>query len=165
MQNESFETYQTFAVDGVDYFRTDNGVLYSLDFIQQPFFDREDYSFADITFEAQLVIESNNRNPPLDPKVGMTVVALTRVFLGDRNKILFFSCDTADGRQLARFRKFKTWFALYVGDDYLKLDDQLAMPGTNKEFLFTLLISKHNPNAEAVIQAVFDLTAEIRSQK
>lgn len=109
--------------------------------------------------------ENNNPNPPLDPKVGMTVVTLAKVFLEDRNKILFFSCDTTDGRQSARFRKFTAWFSLCGGDNHMKFDDRISMLSAGKKFLFTLLVDKDNLDAQAVIQAVFDLMEDIRSQK
>jgi hypothetical protein len=166
MQNELSDTYIPYFIDDDYAFTTDDGRVYLVSFSEQPFYGEDDFLYAAQMFQVLLTLEYGKPVSGNDPKIGRSVVAIVRQFLADDiSRSLFFTCDTADGRQLARFRKFSTWFAQYSDGSYFKLDDKLTLPATGQEFVVTTLVNKQNPQALSIVQAVFDLTAEIRSQK
>ncbi len=166
MRNGLSDTYIPYFIDDDYTFTTDDGRVYSVSFSEQPFYGEDDFLYAAHIFQVLLSLEYGTQVSGNDPKIGRTVVAIVRQFLADDiSRSLFFTCDTADGRQLARFRKFSMWFAQYSDGSFFKLDDKLILRATGHEFIITTLVNKKNPHALSILKAVFDLTADIRSQK
>lgn len=89
-----FATYQVEQCekDGFFQFFTDNGVHYSVGFIDDDILlSKESY---------QLIIANiNNRKSPRDRKVRDTIVAIIDEFFNVNNSTLLYICETGDNKQ------------------------------------------------------------------
>ncbi|GAB3884063.1 DUF6169 family protein [Spirosoma agri] len=166
MPNPLSDRYTPFKLDDDYVFVTDDGRTYSVSFVEQPFFNRSDFIFSDSTFEVFLRLE---KSPPAyftDPKIGATVTAILQNFIEkDPSRIVFFTCDTADGRQLARFRKFSSWFSENSDGNYFKLEDSVTYLALDKQFLITLIMRNDNQNIVDIVSSFVQLTNVLRLRK
>lgn len=166
MPNQSTDDYPYFLIENTYYFFTSDGRTYSVDFVEQSFFNDNVFPYANSTFQLFLRLEKAPPAYSTDPKIGITVTAIIQDFVDkDPLRILFFTCDTADGRQVARFRKFTTWFLWYHNGNFARYDETITYTSGKKQFLITLLIRVDNPYKSSILQSYFTLTAQLRSQK
>lgn len=96
-------------------------------------------------FIIEVVNTTITRRIPEDKKVGITVVAIFKNFYekyGDA--ISIYICDTSDGKELARKRKFDGWFSLFNDENFVKVD-QVVLDSIGNMFPISLIISKSNP--------------------
>ena len=122
------------------YFITDDGRRYSVSFEEQPFFDNDEFAFADRTYELFLTLQKSPPAYSTDPKIGITLAAIIRKFVEmDPLRVVCFTCDTADGRHFARYKRFNNWFSENNDGYYLKMEDSVSYPAINKLFLITLI--------------------------
>lgn len=166
MQSQSIGDYPFYLVDDSYYFVTDDGRSYSMDFIEQPFFSEEKYAYAATTYEVFLRLEKAPPAYSTDIKIGATVTAIIKDFVSkDYRRVVFFTCDTNDGRQFARFRKFSFWFAEFENGEFGRYDERILNTGTGKLYLIMMLVHLRNPNRAGAILSYFELTAQLRAQK
>lgn len=166
MQSLPSERYTPYLVDGEYVFVTDDKRTYAVSFVEQPFFSEDDYAYAEITYEVFLRLEKAPPAYATDPKVGATVTAIVKDFVSkDYQRVVFFTCDTSDGRQFARFRKFSYWFTEFEDGNFGRYDERIRNPRTNKLYLIMMLVHKLHPNRADVIVSYFTLTAQLRDQK
>ena len=166
MQNPPFERYTPFIIDDEYVFVTNDKRTYAVAFVEQPFFAEEEYAYAQDTYEVFLRLEKAPPAYGTDPKIGATVTAIIQDFVSkDSSRIVFFTCDTTDGRQLARFRKFSLWFSEFQDGRFGRYDERIINQRTGKTYLIMMLLRNDNPNRADVILSYFDLTNQLRSQK
>lgn len=145
---------------------TDDKWTYAVSFVEQSFFAEGDYAYAQDTYEVFLRLEKAPPAYATDPKIGATVTAIIQDFVSiDSSRIVFFTCDTTDGRQLARFRKFSLWFSEFQDGQFGRYDERIVNPRTGKIYLIMMLLRNDNPNRANVILSYFELTTQLRSQK
>ncbi|GAB2592222.1 DUF6169 family protein [Spirosoma areae] len=101
-----------------------------------------------------------------DQKIGVTVTAIIQDFVAkDSWRIVFFTCDTTDGRQFARFQKFSLWFSEFQDGRFGRYNERIINQRTGKVYLIMMLLRNDNPNRANIILSYFDLTAQLRAQK
>ncbi|TRX39276.1 DUF6169 family protein [Flavobacterium restrictum] len=71
--------------------------------------------------------------------------------------ISVYICESADGKELARKRKFDQWFQEYNDDTFVKVDKNLIDKDNNK-FPVSLIISKLNPYEAQIFKAFVRLS-------
>ena len=167
MESPSIGEYAYYQEDeNTSYFITDDGRRYSVTFEGQSFFDINEFAFAERTYELFLTLE---KAPPVystDPKIGATLAAIIHNFIEkDPLRLVCFTCDTADGRHFARYKRFNEWFSENNDGHYLKLEDSVPYPAINKLFLITLIVRNDNPYSAQILVSFVDLTAQLRSRK
>lgn len=60
-----------------------------------------------------------------DPEIAVTIEAVLEHFFSHRNRILIYTCDSADLKHLLRNRLFNSWFAKsHLKNSIVKLDHQ-----------------------------------------
>lgn len=115
---EKFEQYEFELEDenqNLYSFQTSNGALYNVRFKPSPYVFGEESIFAPYLYE--LIVElAGNELPPKgkDKLMPFTVYAIFLDFYkrnGEAN-ICLYICDSSDGRQMVRARKFVYWFRL-----------------------------------------------------
>ena len=84
-------------------FRTDNDIVYAVDFKEESFFDPIPAYWFDLT-------NRSNRPSPNDPKVRETVIRIIIEFFRVNPDILLYLCDSANDQQAQRNRLFLRWF-------------------------------------------------------
>jgi hypothetical protein len=166
MPNLPTDSY-TPSLIGDDYvFVTDDGRVYSVTFTEQPFFTDKQFELADRTYELFLTLEKAPPAYSKDPQIGATMSAIIRDFIRhDPLRIVFFTCDTADGRHYARFKRFNEWFMENNDGYHMRFEDTIAYPAIHKMFLISVIIRNDHPGRLAVLSAFMTVNNQIRSQK
>lgn len=167
MASLSSDSYDFFQEDiHTSYFITNDGRRYSVVFEEQPFVDASEFPYADRTYEVFLTLENAPPAYTTDPKIGATLAAIIREFIEqDRLRIVFFTCDTADGRHYARFKRFNEWFQLNNNGHFLKLEDSVTYHAIRKLFLIALIIRNDHPYGGEILVAFTRLNTELRARK
>jgi hypothetical protein len=73
------------------------------------------------------------------------------------NAISVYICESSDGKELVRKRKFDQWFQEYNDDTFVKVDKNLIDKNNNK-FPVCLIISKSNPYEGLIFKAFVHLS-------
>jgi hypothetical protein len=117
------------------YFSTQNGITYSVSFELVDFnsFKRQDFYLLNIN------IENYQGFIPYDRDVAKTIVKIINNFITSNDCFCVFTCDTSDGRQLARFRKFDFWYHKYNDGTFLKYDRIVVSKSTQKNTIHRYL--------------------------
>jgi Family of unknown function (DUF6169) len=128
-------------------FETVHKVTYEVTFKSSPYIFSEDSDFAQYTFEFSIVLVNNpsEKNPPPDAKIGPTIAAIfTDFYENSPRTIAIYICDSSDGRQLLRQRKFNDWFNYYKGQRFLKLDAEFKETN-GTQYPVSLIIKYNHP--------------------
>ena len=72
--------------------------------------------------------------------------------------ICIYICDSSDGRQEIRRRKFDDWFYKYQTDAFMKLDEVLVDSNQNR-FPISMVILKENPYFKEIVIAFADISS------
>ena len=142
--------------DNIYYFETDLGLVYEVLFKPSPYLlGNEKSEFAEFIFEFIISIEQNNENktPKVDKKIGETAAAIFKDFyLKKGNAVTIYICDSSDGKQLIRKRKFDQWFNEFRTFEFTKIDE-LLLDSNKTEIPIGLIISKKNPFILQIVDA------------
>lgn len=143
------------------FFETTDGIIYEIIFKFTPYlFELKNVEVVENTFEFSILLSYNpNLKPPSnDKKIGATVVAIFMDFYLKRNKaVSVYICDSADGKELVRKRKFDQWFLQYNDDTFVKVDEMLIDKKNNK-FPISLIIAKTNPYRAEIFEAFVQMS-------
>lgn len=90
------------------------------------------FGFFEFSFEPVIdASDSDKKRFPFDEKVRNTIAYALIRFFEDTENILYYVCDSSDGRQLSRERLFKKWFAdmqpFHVSQLEVSLSDDLKI--------------------------------------
>ena len=64
-----------------------------------------------------VIINSNNKKSPRDPKVKDTIISIVEAFFTDNENVLLYICETGDTKQAMRSRLFLYWFSTYLNKE------------------------------------------------
>ncbi len=103
------------------------------------------------------VIESKKKSVTVDERTGFTIVEIVKKFLEGLENAVVYVCDTSDGRELLRKKKFDLWFRKYDDGTIIKVDGHIAVPNFN--IYNAILIHKDNPKKNRFIEVFNDLNA------
>jgi len=141
-------------------FETDTGIVYQIKFKPTPYlFGDEISDISEFIFEfiIEVVYNPFDNLPPNDKKIGLTVVSIFKDFyLKIGNAVSVYICDSSDGKEFARKRKFDFWFSLYNNETFVKIDEVIIDEKKNI-FPISLIISKLNPNRGVIIDAFIEM--------
>lgn len=118
-------------------FATEHGLLYEVGFV-------EDYSLGiDGVFQFYIT-NVNNTYSIRDEKIRGTIWAVLENFFAENEYAMLYICDVSDGRQTARNRLFRTWFAEYSSNEQYKLLTAEASY-MGEQYFASLLTKRSNP--------------------
>jgi Family of unknown function (DUF6169) len=147
------------------FFETKEEIIYEIIFKPTPYlFELENIEIVENTFEFSILLKYNPnlKLPSNDKKIGATVVAIFMDFYSRRSKaISVYICESSDGKELVRKRKFDQWFQLYNDDTFIKVDKNLIDKNNNK-FPVSLVISNSNPFEEQIFKAFVHLSLKYK---
>lgn len=110
--------------DYLYFFVTDTGIQYAIEFLPlNEIFSYQNYIQID-AFLLNINVSSKITYIPFDPSVAETIAKLVNDFLQDTSKCCVFNCDTSDGRQAARYRKFDFWYKKFNDGSFLKYNSR-----------------------------------------
>lgn len=166
MQSQPTKGYTPRLIDGNYVFVTDDGRIYEVSFDEQPFVEKDEFLLADYVFEVFLTLQKAPPAYAADPRVGVTLTAIIQNFIdNDPRRIVFYTCDTADGRHLARYRRFNEWFFENSRKGYIKLEESIFYRAINRQFLISAILALAHPQADEVLPALIRVARRLQAQK
>lgn len=142
--------------EGIYSFSTDKGVVYDILFKPSFYIFGDEAAFSKHVYEfiiAVAFLPEYQIGP--DPKIPVTIAAIFKHFFihSDKN-ICIYICDSSDGKQLARQRKFAQWFQFFAEDTaYVHLDDRI-LDADGTIYPVALITKRQNPHLMDIIQAL-----------
>jgi Family of unknown function (DUF6169) len=130
------------------FFATTLGSVYELKFKPSPYLlGNEAAKFANDIYEfiIEVVYNPLEKTPPLDKNVATTIAAIIKDFYYKKSEtICIYICDSSDGKQELRRRKFDDWFYSQHGIGLVKVDEKIADSKGN-EYPISMILLKTNP--------------------
>jgi hypothetical protein len=146
-----------FTQDGLLRFKTDFGVIITIDFIE------DDLVTTDESYQI-ILANANKKKSPNDEKVKDTVLAIVTEFLEEHQSALIYLCETNDGKQLARERLFKTWINAY---DYGMRFFCMFTSIVDSEGIMNaaaIIIRNDNPNLREIVNEFTEVSETLRQK-
>lgn len=110
-------------------FETKSKVLYRLKFKHSPFMLGDiKKEFSESIFEFVIEVYNNPKDklPATDDLISKTIHLILLDFFESKNEtICLYICDSSDGKQLVRKRKFNQWFDYFEKSNFVKYDEIL----------------------------------------
>jgi Family of unknown function (DUF6169) len=133
-------------------FETDYSVAYEIKF--KPFeylFENEGFKHTTFEFVIEQFSKSKEVEAPLDERISKTIATIFYDFLDNQTeKVAIYVCDSSDGRQMARHRKFSGWFSYFDRGNYIKVD--FILQEINERVPVSLILHRKNPYKGAIIE-------------
>ena len=101
----------------------------------------------------------------LDKQIGPTInIIFLEFYLLFNESVTVYICDSADGKQFIRKRKFDHWFEEFNDNSFVKFDDILVDKNKN-EFPIAFIIKKSNPNFQKITQGFLQTLNDSKDEK
>ncbi|MDZ7900233.1 MAG: DUF6169 family protein [Arcicella sp.] len=148
-------------------FVTSSGMIYSVAFVKADYYFPKNESFKNDTFELIIQLDESQKNTwaGRDLNIPSTIAAIFKDFFKDHEKVVVFSCDTTDGKQGARNRKFDDWFKQFDDDSLLKLNETIFDIENQSQYFMSMIFSKENPHKNEIVIAFKELTKTLSEAK
>jgi hypothetical protein len=148
-------------------FVTKIGIIYEIKFKPTDYINMFDSDVSKFMYEfvIKVAVNDTGKNPPLDVNVSETIAQIFKEFLLKHdNNIAIYICDSSDGKQELRRRKFNEWFDKYQTDGFAKIDEKLR-DSSNNLYPISLIIQRNNPKRIEIIDAFLKLTDDNNTVK
>lgn len=139
-------------------FTTDRGVEYECNFYSAAEYFAEYPDIAASVFFFNISRISKEAIKGIDYRIQFTVVDIVAQFLASKINAVVYVCDPSDGRDAARFKKFKSWYfyAEHPSHTIIQTTGEVEAGGMN--FRMAMLVHKNNPRKDRFLKAYFELT-------
>lgn len=109
------------------FFRTLYDVEYTVVFKPSPYIFGEEKPYAQLLFEFSILAKfAGLQSYVRDDLIAATVAAIFLTFYNEHDQnVCFYICDSSDGKQHVRKRKFDMWFNQYNHGAFSKFDSYL----------------------------------------
>jgi Family of unknown function (DUF6169) len=151
--NEQYDFIFTGGKSNSYLFDTDYGITYEVKFKSFDYlFDNDLFKYITYEFVIEIFSKSNDTEPPpSDERIPSTIAAIFYDFLDKQTEtVVVYVCDSSDGRQMARHRKFSGWFSYFDRGSYIKVDFVLAE--NDERIPVSLLLHRKNPYKGLIIE-------------
>ena len=139
-----FNPYSYTIEDSGYVFQTDLGLEYIVYFSDYSYLFPSESSIYSNIYAFDIAEITGNADDSLhDSRIGDTVTEILTLFFQDIDNVIIFVCDSLDGRQQARMRKFSIWFSKANISNIEKYD--YSANTDDCEILNSLLINSKNP--------------------
>jgi hypothetical protein len=148
-------------------FETSRKIIYEIKFKPSDYINLFNDEVSKYIFEfiIKVAINETGKNPPLDVNVSETIAAIFQEFiLKHNNNIAIYICDSSDGRQELRQKKFNEWYDKYNDATFAKMNEVLFDSKGNR-FLITMILQNKNPRRLQIIEAFLKLADENNNEK
>jgi hypothetical protein len=139
-------------------FTTDRGAEYECYFISAVNYFASYPDIAEKVFMFNIDLVSKPVMKGIDYRIQFTVVDIVANFLASRINAVVYVCDPSEGRDGARFKKFKSWyfFAEHPSHQIQQVVSDVDAGGITLHT--ALLVHKKNPQKQRFVDAYFALT-------
>lgn len=127
-----------------------------------------DVVWADFCYEISVRNVEGGTDPkttPADARVVATVVGILSHFFANRERVVVYTCETADGRGAARARKFDGWFRQFNDDRFVKADYALFDLTRNQTYHSSILLRANHPQRDEILAAFEVLFGGLEAEK
>lgn len=139
--------------DGDEYtFKTDYGIVYSVDFKEEPTFSPIPAYWFDL-------VNLTHKASPSDPKVRETVIRIIVDFFRANPDIMLYMCDNANDQQAQRNRLFLRWFTGTEQSKMFYIKTALVFDEGIENFI-AIIVPRQHPLLDTII-ARFDSEIEM----
>jgi hypothetical protein len=141
-----------------DYFEfiTSAGIVYACYFLSYAEYFKEYREIAGNFYSYNVdVIKGTKAGISSDERTGRTIIEIVKNFLAGLENAVVYVCDTSDGKELLRKRKFDQWFRKYDDGTIIKVNGHITAPNFN--IYNAILIHKENLKKNRFIEAFNDL--------
>jgi hypothetical protein len=137
-------------------FTTSDGTVYLCYFLSYSEYFKNYGEIAGNIFSFNVdIVRGRKTGISSDERVGRTIIEIVKGFLSGLENAVVYVCDTSDGRELLRKRKFDQWFRKYDDGTIIKVNGHIAVPNFN--IYNAILIHKENQKKNKFIEAFNDL--------
>ena len=138
--------------DSVFVFVTKHGISYTASFVADvSFFDEGVYQF--------FLTKTSSKKGRKDDDISKTVKVIIEEFFAQKESVMLYICDTADGRQASRDRLFRAWFYSYIeSDSYTMCTDTMTID--NVRYFSSILLRRDNPMLIQVLNKFHNFIAD-----
>lgn len=148
-------------------FATRLGIIYEIKFKPSSYINVFEEKISEYIFEFVIEVSENEtgKNPPFDIKVSRTIAQIFKEFLLKHdNNIALYICDSSDGKQELRKRKFDEWYEKYQDNTFAKMNEKLKDSNGNF-YLITMILQYKNPRRAQIIDAFLKLADDNNTEK
>lgn len=92
-------------------------------------------------------------NPPVDPLLPPTIAAIFHDFFQREGAVVVYICDSSDGRQAVRFRKFNSWYSYFEGRGTILMKIDLEFEDKDVPIYTSLILQAKHPFLPEIISA------------
>jgi hypothetical protein len=150
--------YTVFKPDNYS-FTTDSGVEYICYFTPYSEYFQNHPGVAPYIFAFNLELKDKKaKTKGIDKRIADTVITIAGDFLEARNNAMVYVCDNWDGRELARARKFKSWFDYYTHSSSKIIQISTSFEAGGMMIHSAMLIHKKNKRKKEFTDAYYELT-------
>jgi Family of unknown function (DUF6169) len=147
-------------------FLTTNRDSYRITFKPTPYLFNENSIYSHQTFEFSIILAENPTgiNPPIDNKIPFTIASIFSDFFENSDiTVAIYICDSSDGRQLARQRKFDNWYSFY-SNVFIKIDGKFK-ESDGTIIPVSLIIKENNPFRTQIFDEFLNVVHGYNSNK
>jgi hypothetical protein len=149
-------------------FETDLGIVYEVKFRPSNYLlGNETTVYANHIYEfiIEIVYNPLGKNPPLDKLISKTISEIIKDFYYKKNgSVCIYICDSSDGRQELRRRKFDDWFYSETEYGLIKVDEKIRDSKGNV-YPISLIIQRENPYFIEIIDGFRKIALENNENK
>ncbi len=98
----------------------------------------------------------------IDRRISFTVVNIVADFLASQINAVVYVCDPSDGRDGARFKKFKSWYFYAEHPSHLIQQIVSDVDAGGITLHAALLVHKKNPQKQQFVAAFFEITQDAK---
>lgn len=134
-------------------FQTSNYISYEIKF--KPMFylfePHKEYANSAYEFVIEVFENTTNKTPSYDDLMPVTIATIIEDFYNKINQpLIIYVCDSSDGRQLARNRKFTRWFEAYADNRYTKIE-VILLDKSGERVPTVMILRNNNPYFSEII--------------
>ena len=127
------------------YFTTVNEITYEVRFVPSAYLFEEYIEHYVDAYEMIIAVADNPTGGrlPADALIAPTIRAIFYDFFRSNEQVIVFICDSFDGRQKARMRKFMNWYYTDIQRYFFKVD--IGIPDLKGDILVSAILKVQNP--------------------
>lgn len=134
---------------------TGSDVVYEIKFKPSTYLVESENLEANSVFEfvIEVLYKPENVALTLDKLIAPTIYEIFKDFYNHNNDyVTVYICDSSDGKQFVRKRKFDYWFSEFNDYTFVKFDD-VILDATKNSFPISFILKRNNPNFIKIFQA------------
>lgn len=149
--------YKVLKDDGEYLFETDHGILYAVEFKEEPM-------FGSLTAYWFNLVNRSQKASPNDVKIRATVTCIIEEFFRANPDILLYLCDNANDQQAMRSRLFLRWFNGYAQQANYYIRTEMVMDEGEENYV-ALIVQRSHPQLQMVIETFDEIINQFKANK